>query len=98
MTVLEVRNSLIELGVSEDVWLHATNPWDTIGTVCTQSTYHIYLNKEYDYKFNSVTECLEIAVLDDARTVKKVIDYTNIVCFVGTHIHYRGVPMMKSYR
>ena len=98
MTVLEVRNALAEIGMSEDVWLHETNPWEKIGTVCMQSTYHIYLNKEYDYRFNSTTECLEIAILDNDRTIKKSIDYTNIVCFNGTHFFERGVPHIKSFR
>ena len=98
MTVLEVRNALAVIGMSENVWLHETNPWEKIGTICTQSTYHVYLNKEYDYRFNSTNECLEIAILDEDRSIKKVIEYTNIVCFNGAHYFERGVPIMKSFR
>lgn len=98
MTVLEVRNSLAAIGIGEDVWLHELKPWEKIGSICTQSTYHVYLNNEYDYRFNSTTEMLEIALLNDDRTIRKAIDYTSIVCFNGTHYFERGVPIAKSFR
>lgn len=98
MTVAEVRNSLTALGISEDVWLHESNPWQIIGTICVQSTYHIYLNPNYDYRFNSTNEVLEIAWLDDGRTIKKVVEYENIVCFNGIHGHEHGVPVLKNFR
>jgi hypothetical protein len=98
MTVTEVRSSLTALGIDEDVWLHETNLWQKIGTICTQSTYHIYLNPNYDYRFNSTTEVLEIALLNDDRTVKKAIEYENIVCFNGIHGYDGGVPVLKNFR
>ncbi len=98
MTITEVRNSLMALGISEDVWLHETKIWEKIATICTQSTYHVYLNIDYDYRFNSTDEVLEIAILDDNRTIKKVIDYGSIVCFNGVHRFERGVPIMKGFR
>jgi hypothetical protein len=48
--------------------------------------------------FNSVTETLDIAMLDVERSIKKSIDYTNIVCFSATHNIDRGVPSIKSFR
>lgn len=98
MTVAEVRSSLTALGIAEDAWLHESKPWQRIGTICTQSTYHIYLNPNYDYRFNSTDEVLEIAILDNNRTIKKVIEYENIVCFNGIHGHEHGVPVVKNFR
>lgn len=98
MTVAEVKSSLAALGISEDVWLHETAPWEKIGTICMQSTYHIYLDRYYDYMFNSVTETLDIAILDPDRTIKRSIDYTNIVCFNGTYYINGGVQHIKSFR
>lgn len=98
MTVTEVRNSLIALGISEDVWLRETRPWEKVGTICTQSTYHVYLHNSVDYMFNSVTETLDIAILSDPRIIAKSIDYTNIVCFNGSYYTDRGVQNIKSFR
>jgi hypothetical protein len=98
MTVTEVKNALTALGIDENVWLHETKPWEKIASICTQSTYHVYLDRNYDYRFNSDDETLEIAILDDGRSIKKAIDYTSIVCFNGVHYLERGVPIMKSFR
>ena len=98
MTVAEVKSSLTALGISEDVWLNATNPWYKIGTICLQSTYHVYLIPGYDYRFNSTDEVLEIAILDPGRSVKKVVDYNNIVCFNGTYGYQQSVPVVKNFR
>jgi len=98
MTAVEIRGALLELGLEEDIWLHELNPWDKIGTVCLQSTYHVYLDRFFDYKFNSETETLDIAVLDDDRSIKRSIDYSNIVCFNGIYRFERGVPHIKSFR
>lgn len=98
MTVAEVKSSLADLGILEDVWLRETHLWEKVGTICTQSTYHVYIDRYVDYMFNSTTETLDIAMLDDARTIKKSIDYSNIVCFDATHYIYRGAQCIKSYR
>lgn len=100
MTVAEVRSSLTALGIVEDAWLNASKPWQKIGTICTQSTYHVYLNPNYDYKFNSTDELLEIAIIDKNgnRIIKKVIEYENIVCFNGIHGHEHSVPVVKNFR
>ena len=98
MTVAEVRSSLTALGMSEDVWLHTTNPWYKLGSICLQSTYHVYLSPTYDYRFNSTDEVLEIAILDPGRSVKKAIDYESIVCFNGTYGHEHSVPVVKNFR
>lgn len=98
MTAIEMTNALASFGLSEDVWLNTLEPWNIIGTVCTQSTYHIYLNKEYNYRFNSTNETLEIALLDTNNTIKRVVDYSNIVCLVGTYKYLHGAPIMKGFR
>lgn len=98
MTTTEVNNALIQAGLDKNVWLHETRPWEKIATVCLQSTYHVYLNPEYDYRFNSVDGVLEVSLMDTARTIKKIVDYSNIVCFNGTYYYDRGVPNIKSFR
>ena len=98
MTVAEVQSSLTALGLSEDVWLNAGNLWEKIGAICVQSTYHVYINPLYDYRFNSTDEVLEVAILDTERTVKKIVEYENIVCFNGTYGYQQSVPVVKNFR
>jgi hypothetical protein len=36
--------------------------------------------------------------MNNDRTVKKAIEYENIVCFNGTHGHEHGAPVVKNFR
>lgn len=98
MTKTEITAVLTSLDLSPNVWLHENNPWDKVSTICTQSTYHVYLNPDYDYRFNHTKELLEVAIMDNSRTIKKVITYDNIKCFNGTYIYSHGVPVQKNFR
>lgn len=98
MTKQEIIDSLAGLAIPTNVWLNQLG-WHTIvGTVCLQSTYHIYTDPTHDYFFDTEEEVLKISFLDENRTVKRIVDFGNIVCFNGTHQIVRGIPYMKNFK